>query len=176
MAIQVLQANLNHCARAQDLLFQSMAQWLINIAVIAEPYTVPARAEWVGDLDSTVALVSRSATSSPPFQGVVRGHGFVAATYEKIAVVGAYFSPNDSLANFEQFLVEVGAIVRQLHPTPVLFAGDLNAKSREWGSRVTDPFGQCLEEWAVAGAQLSTLRLRALLWHGVLTTGNVWRM
>ncbi|XP_063620671.1 uncharacterized protein LOC134793075 [Cydia splendana] len=150
MAIQVLQANLNHCARAQDLLFQSMAQWLINIAVIAEPYTVPARAEWVGDLDSTVALVSRSATSSPPFQGVVRGHGFVAATYENIAVVGAYFSPNDSLANFEQFLVEVGAIVRQLHPTPVLFAGDLNAKSREWGSRVTDPFGQCLEEWAVA--------------------------
>ncbi|XP_063372175.1 uncharacterized protein LOC134660374 [Cydia amplana] len=150
MAIKFLQTNINHCVRAQDLLFQSMAQWSINIAVVAEPYSVSAQAGWVGDLDKTVALVSRSTAGSPPFQGVVKGHGFVAATCGNIAIVGVYFSPNDSLADFEQFLVTVGAIVRQLHPTPVLVAGDFNAKSRAWGCPATNPKGATLEEWAVA--------------------------
>ncbi|XP_063634876.1 uncharacterized protein LOC134805517 [Cydia splendana] len=150
MAIKFLQTNLNHCVRAQDLLFQSMAQWSINIAVVAEPYSVSAQAGWVGDLDKTVALVSRGTAGSPPFQGVIKGHGFVAATCGNIAVVGVYFSPNDSLADFEQFLVTVGAIVRQLHPTPVLVAGDFNAKSRAWGRPATNPKGATLEEWAVA--------------------------
>ncbi|KAJ8734914.1 hypothetical protein PYW08_014164 [Mythimna loreyi] len=31
-------ANINHCAPAQDLLLQSMAQWSINVAVVSEPH------------------------------------------------------------------------------------------------------------------------------------------
>ncbi|XP_013166408.1 PREDICTED: uncharacterized protein LOC106116895 [Papilio xuthus] len=107
MAINLLQANINHSARAQDLLFQSMAEWKIHVAVVAEPYRVPSGNEWVGDADGLVALTSRSVAGSPAFADVVRGRGYVAALVGDILVVGVYFSPNRSLADFERFLSEV---------------------------------------------------------------------
>ena len=44
LAGRILQSNLNHSARAQDLLLQTMAEWNIgleHIAILAEPYRVP---------------------------------------------------------------------------------------------------------------------------------------
>ncbi|XP_046974642.1 uncharacterized protein LOC124540911 [Vanessa cardui] len=64
--------------------------------------------------------------------------------------VGVYASPNRSLAEFEQLLVEVGALIGQASPNPVLVAGDFNAKSTAWGSPATDARGEALEEWAVS--------------------------
>ncbi|XP_046976479.1 uncharacterized protein LOC124542592 [Vanessa cardui] len=50
---RLLQANINHCARAQDLLLQSMAQWswivCLDVAAVADPYFVPPRDDWVCD-------------------------------------------------------------------------------------------------------------------------------
>lgn len=46
--LDVLQGNLNHCARAQDLLMQVMAEWGLALAVVAEPYVVPPLPNWVG--------------------------------------------------------------------------------------------------------------------------------
>jgi hypothetical protein len=150
MALRLLQANINHCARAQDLLCQSMAQWLIHIAVVAEPYSVPPRDNWVGDTNGVVALVSHVATGTPPFERVSRGQGYVAAVVGDITIIGVYFSPNRTLAEFEQFLVEVGAVIGRSHPHPVLVAGDLNAKSVAWGSPATDARGDELLEWAIS--------------------------
>lgn len=73
----------------------------------------------------------------------------MAALADGVGIVGAYFSPNKSLADFESFLVELGAVVNRYHPRPVLLLGDLNAKSAAWGSPVTDAKGEALEEWAV---------------------------
>ncbi|XP_047996609.1 uncharacterized protein LOC125234422 [Leguminivora glycinivorella] len=151
MALRILQTNLNHCARAQDLLFQSLAQWMINVAVVAEPYTIPPRDDWLGDDDKSVALVTRAAAGGPPPpSGAFKGKGYVGALYGGIWFVAVYFSPNRSLADFEQFLYEVGARVGQLSPRPVIVAGDFNAKSTAWGSPATDARGATLEEWAVA--------------------------
>ncbi|XP_046974308.1 uncharacterized protein LOC124540683 [Vanessa cardui] len=108
MALRCLQANLNHSARAQDLLVQSMAEW------------------------------------------VAKGRGCVAAVVNGTAFVAVYASPNRSLAEFEQLLVEVGALVGQYSPSPVIVAGDFNAKSTAWGSPATDARGEVLEEWAVS--------------------------
>ncbi|XP_039762050.1 uncharacterized protein LOC120635182, partial [Pararge aegeria] len=149
MALRFLQANINHCARAQDLLFQSLAERLINVAVVAEPYYVPSGNEWVGDRDGLVAIVSRSAVGSPAFGQAVKGRGFVAAFIRDVLVVGAYFSPNRALVEFEQFLVEIGALIGRSRPCRVLVVGDLNAKSTAWGSPATDARGEALEEWAV---------------------------
>ncbi|XP_037303080.1 uncharacterized protein LOC119193535 [Manduca sexta] len=55
-------ANINHCARAQDLLVQSLAQWSIHVAVVSEPYFVPPRDDWAGDSDGSVAVI----TGVPP--------------------------------------------------------------------------------------------------------------
>lgn len=141
--IRFLQANINHCTRAQDLLVSSMAQWLINVAVVAEPYFIPPRENWAGDLDGLVAIIGATLVD------VSRGHGWVAALVNGIVTIGAYFSPNRSLADFESFLVELGAVVGRSHPRPILLLGDLNAKSAAWGSPVTDPRGEVLEEWAI---------------------------
>lgn len=127
MALKILQANVNHCVRVQDLLAQSMAQWLIDVTVVAEPYFVPPRDNWVADRDGMVAIVS-SASSSPPMS-VVRGHGAVSARLGELVVVGVYFSSNRPHSEFEALLVEVEAFVHRSHPLPMLVVGCLNAKS-----------------------------------------------
>ncbi|XP_075990126.1 uncharacterized protein LOC142985765 [Anticarsia gemmatalis] len=148
--IRLLQANLNHCAAAQDLLLQSMAQWLINVAIVSEPYMVPARDNWVGDRTGSVALIRLASHSSPPFEKVAKGRGCVAASMGSLTVVACYCSPNCALSDFEQFLLEVSRLVRWAQPSPVLVAGDFNAKSTAWGSPATDVRGEALEEWAIS--------------------------
>ncbi|XP_039761836.1 uncharacterized protein LOC120634995 [Pararge aegeria] len=150
MDLNLLQANINHCARAQDLLFQSMAQWSIHVAVVAEPYRVPSGDNWVGDTDGVVAMTSRSIVGSPAFVNVGRGRGYVSAFIDDVMVVGVYFSPSKSLADFEQFLAEVGVLISRRRSGRVLVAGDLNAKSVAWGCPTTNPRGRELEEWATA--------------------------
>ncbi|CAK1582411.1 unnamed protein product [Parnassius mnemosyne] len=120
-----------------------MAEWSIHVAVVAEPYFIPARDNWLGCADGLVAIIGETLTDPS------RGRGWVAAVSGGIVIVGAYFSPNKSLADFEGFLVELGAVVGRYHPRPVLVLGDLNAKSSAWGSPVTDPRGEVLEEWTV---------------------------
>lgn len=149
MALKVLQVNLNHSASAQDLLCQSMAEWLIQIAVVAEPYFVPDRVSWIGDLDGVVALIVQVAESSPCFERIKKGKGCVAALIEGVVIVGAYFSPNKTLEEFEVFLSEVERLLVWSRPHHVLVAGDFNAKSVAWGSSVTNARGEALEEWAI---------------------------
>lgn len=149
MALRFLQANLNHSARAQDLLIQSMAEWLIKVAVVSEPYYIPPRYNWFGDSEQLVAIVVQSAADSPLFTSVAKGRGCVAALVGNIVIVAVYFSPNRALVEFESFLVEVRAIVEQSGTHPVIVAGDFNAKSMAWGSPATDARGEMLEEWAL---------------------------
>jgi endonuclease/exonuclease/phosphatase family metal-dependent hydrolase len=146
-----IQANVNHCIAAQDLLIQSMTQWQTAIAVIAEPYCVRSRDDWAGDHSDTVAVVAQlQAEGASPFRKVTKGRGCVLVVLADVAVVGVYFSPNKSVMEFEQFLAEVGALVTEAHPTPVVVAGDFNAKSRLWGSPTSDVRGEMVEEWAVS--------------------------
>lgn len=51
-----VQANLNHCAQAQDLLMQALAQCRIDVAVAAEPYYRPSSHSLVGLRTSTAPL------------------------------------------------------------------------------------------------------------------------
>lgn len=150
MALKCLQANINHSARAQDLLIQTMVEWQINVAVVSEPYFAPSRDDWVSDRDEVVAIVAPTVAGSPAIERVAKGRGCVLAVVSGVAIIGVYASPNRSLAQFEQTLAEVGALVRQISPNPALVAGDFNAKSAAWGSSVTDARGEVLEEWAVS--------------------------
>ncbi|XP_045453781.1 uncharacterized protein LOC123663086 [Melitaea cinxia] len=145
-----LQANLNHCARAQDLLMQALAQWRIDVAVAAEPYFVPSSHPcWAADLNGTVAIVSRSNDGSLPFSVEERGPGYVVAKWGEYAVVGAYFSPNKTVAELEAFLDLLVAAVGRQAPRQVVLLGDLNAKARDWGNPFTDSRGEVVREWAV---------------------------
>lgn len=152
--LNLLQANLNHCARAQDLLMQSMAQWSIDAAVLAEPYLVPPLPNWAGDTNDDVAVVVPTSgdTSLTPKE---RGPGYVATIWGETVLIGTYFSPNRTLAQFEQFLERLERAVRRAAPAQVLLMGDLNAKSDAWGSPVTDARGAALADWvATVGLEI----------------------
>nr|XP_032527650.1 uncharacterized protein LOC116777942 [Danaus plexippus plexippus] len=116
--LRFLQANGNHCAGAQDLFLQSMVEWAVDVAVMSEPYYVPAQPHWVGDADGSVAIVTRPG-AVPPLAVKARGHGYVAAGYVaavrgEIAIVGVYFSPNRDLPAFERFLDKQPATLKDV--------------------------------------------------------------
>ena len=48
----IIQANVNHSTRAQDLLMQTMAEWNIGQATISELYRVPENSNWAGNRES----------------------------------------------------------------------------------------------------------------------------
>ena len=151
MSHRLLQTNANHCARAQDLLVQTMAEWGIDLAIVAEPYAVPpADNRWRGDAAGLVAIVTKGGNTGAPLVPGERGNGYVACLWGDRAVVGVYISPNISLADFEAKLEEIGGVVRRLRSDWVLVAGDFNAKSGEWVSPVSNARGEMLGEWIVA--------------------------
>ncbi|XP_038213330.1 uncharacterized protein LOC119833410, partial [Zerene cesonia] len=150
MALRYLQANINHCAKAQDLLVQSMMQWLVHVAVIAEPYYIPNCNEWLADNDGLVAIVVKMVDDIPPLRSTIRGHGWVAVILGDTLIIGVYFSPNRPLSEFEDYLLELETVIRQNNYRQVLVAGDFNAKSVTWGSPATSARGAVLDEWIVA--------------------------
>lgn len=87
-------------------------------------------------------------TNALPFTAVGKGEGYVVAKWGELAVVGVYFSPNRSLAEFETYLDGVAAVIMRSLPGRVLVMGDLNAKSALWGFPVTNPKGEALVDWA----------------------------
>lgn len=149
MPHRFLQANVNHSAVAQHLLWHNMAEWDIDIAVVAEPYRVPPGPLWMGDVEGRVAIVGKSGPGAHPLSLLERGRGFVAALWGETVVVGGYFSPSRTRRDFEQYLEEVAGPVRRAAPRQVILAGDLNAKAVAWGSPVENARGRVLEDWAV---------------------------
>lgn len=53
-----LQGNLNDSAGAQDLLLQTMLEWSVDLAVVAEPYYVSTQPNWAGDVGDSVAIIA----------------------------------------------------------------------------------------------------------------------
>ncbi|XP_052749771.1 uncharacterized protein LOC128200421 [Galleria mellonella] len=148
---RILQANLNHCRDAQNLLFQSVAEMGVDLVVAAEPLFIPLGDNWFGDTDALVAVgsVGRKPTS-PQAVGLFSSSGIVGVSWGEILVVGVYFSPNRSFAEFGQYIDGLGALIGQFSTRPVMVLGDLNARSMAWGDRVTTARGKLLEDWAIA--------------------------
>jgi hypothetical protein len=147
--LEILQTNANHCARAQDLIMQVMAEWGVCVAAVAEPWCVPPQPNWAAASDGSVALIVPAIGAFLPLVVLDRGPGYVAAEWERMVVVATYFSPNRPLIAFEGHLENLARVLRREAPKPVLLMGDLNAKSAAWGSPVTDARGETLRDWAV---------------------------
>ncbi|CAB3236245.1 unnamed protein product [Arctia plantaginis] len=127
-----------------------MAQWSIGVAVVAEPYSVPPRPNWMGDWDGSVAVVGSTTAHSPPLSLRDKGTGYVAVEWGGITIYGVYFSPNRSLNDFEVFLTSLETSIRRLASGHVLVLGDFNVKSIAWGTPRTDARGEAVEEWAAS--------------------------
>lgn len=89
--IGLLQANLNHCAAAQDLFRHALAQWQIDVAVVAEPYFVLDKPNWHGDMDGSVVIVGGNwGGGTLPLEPSTRGRGFVTTRHGETVVVGTH--------------------------------------------------------------------------------------
>ena len=129
----IIQANLNHSARAQDLLLQTMTEHDIGIAAVSEPYRVPENSNYVGDLTGTAAIFRMGSTASPALKTIVRSRSFVVPSWGGIAIVSLYASPNTPMTTFRKLLDKARDCVAPLVAQNVLigdfFLGDFNAKS-----------------------------------------------
>jgi hypothetical protein len=165
--LHLLQCNLGHARRAQDLLCQTIRESRIALAVVAEPYRVPGAPNWAQDTSGREAI-----TWSPVLGAhgalLYRGNGYVAIEWAGIVIVGIYVSPNSGLAAFGDYLDKVGACVRRCHPRQVLVLGDFNVHSAMWGNGRATARGRWLTDWA-AGLGL------LLANSGTVKTCVAWR-
>lgn len=57
MMIRFIQANLNHCRVAQDLLYQYMVKEKVDIAVLSDPHRIDSTASWYADCGQQRAAI-----------------------------------------------------------------------------------------------------------------------
>jgi len=147
---RLIQSNVNHAPSAQDLLLQTMAERGVEIAVVAEPHRVPPdRSDWASDpTKKEVALTWRNTDTSLPCTFLEAGGSYVAARWGQWLVVGVYLPPRLKLPEVEGRLDDIQACVERYRQWPALVAGDFNAHSVKWGSRLTNAKGIAVENWA----------------------------
>lgn len=142
--MQVTQLNLNHCDAAQQLLHQAVSESATDIAIIADPYRIPAgNGNWVADSAGMAAIWT---TSRYPVQEVVStsNEGFVVAKVDGVFFCSCYAPPRWSIERFSQMVDRITVELAGLRP--VVIAGDFNAWAVEWGSRFTNQRGKTLLE------------------------------
>lgn len=150
MPNKILQANINHASQAQDLLMQVMAERGTGIAVISEPYRIPADNPcWLGDRTGTVAIAWQATDNLLPCAPIESVDGFVAAQacglwrkWGDIHVVGTYLPPSLTFPQFEQRLDLIEMCLSRLNNRPTILVEDFNSKSTLWGSWTTDQRGR----------------------------------
>jgi hypothetical protein len=135
---------------------QTLVEWSVAIAVVAEPYSVPAHPRWFGGEGDSVAIYWSGNSDDPHCNLLHKGLGYVVVEWGPMVVVGCYISPNCGLAAFETYLDGLANHIRAYLPRPILVLGDFNAHSREWGDARDDIRGETILEWA-AGLDLRLL-------------------
>lgn len=97
MAVKLLQVNLNHSRRAQDLFCYALERG-IGLGIVAEPYRVPDKnPNWAGDDDGSV--VRNTAFRSPPLTVKERGRGYVAVEWGSTTYIACYAPPPDGASS-----------------------------------------------------------------------------
>ncbi|XP_047370500.1 uncharacterized protein LOC124957532 [Vespa velutina] len=138
MASAVLQINLNHARRAQDILLQRMRENSVEIAVIAEPWWVPSGDErWFSSLGGTSLCAVLVGENGRPCSLVRRGLFYVAVKWGDSLVVSLYFPPSENINMFSRLLDELEELLETFPTLPALVDGDFNARFSRW-----DPKGR----------------------------------
>lgn len=142
-----LQINLNRSFGAQNLLLQYMAERDAQVAIVSEPNnnSTGTSPTWLVDLTGLAVIVWKP---SLPFRCVCvhRGRGFVLARCGDIVVASCYFSPNLPFADYDLVMQELLEALRAVSPTPILVAGDFNARSTLWGCNTNSSSAEYLND------------------------------
>ncbi|XP_047368628.1 uncharacterized protein LOC124956620 [Vespa velutina] len=150
MSSAVLQINLNHARRAQDILIQRMRENSVEIAVIAEPWWVPSGDErWFSSLGGTSLSAVLVGENGRPCSLVCRGLFYVAVKWGDSLVVSVYFPPSENINMFSRLLDELEEHLETFPTLPALVAGDFNARFSRWDPKGrSNCRGELLYAWA----------------------------
>lgn len=141
--MRVIQINLNHCEAAQDLLYQEIVELKADVAIISEPFQIPANGMWLADREKWSAIY---ACGNYPIQEIPLDteSGVIAAKINGIYFYSCYAPPRLNIQEFNMLLDKIADNARGRHPT--IIAGDFNAWASEWGSKSTNTRGTMLLE------------------------------
>lgn len=143
--VRFLQANLNHCGLAQDLLSQRVRTERTDVVLVSDPHMASVRSpEWLtsaGSGRAAIWVVSDNITVAD----VTRDTEFVTARLCGIQVISCYVSPSLNTTEFDEFLLKLSDKIRSFRRgTPILVAGDFNARAAAWGDWITNARGSVL--------------------------------
>lgn len=141
--LRFLQANLNHCKVAQDLLMKFMQEEAIDVAILSDPYRIQDNGcDRLADASTQRAAILVFGKQIS-VSNVIRDAEFVSAKVGGYQVYSCYATPNPATRDaFGNLLLRLEDSIRLVpRGTPVVVAGDFNARSAAWGDRVTSRRG-----------------------------------
>ncbi|XP_076301847.1 uncharacterized protein LOC143219944 [Lasioglossum baleicum] len=143
--IKILQINLNHCKNAQELLTQSAMQYAIDVVLISEPWSPPSY--WHNDGHKSASIwLPQPGNKLNRVKCLYKSKGIVAVQIQDHTFISCYISPNISLESYTERISELERFLDTINIDKCIIAGDFNAKSTVWGSRILDDHGTVVME------------------------------
>lgn len=152
MAIKFLQCNVNRSQQAQDLLLGYARETGVDLCIIAEPARRPDSIDWIASRNGLAAIFCLNLDLFAPAGRFRSGEHFVAANLRGLLIVSCYISPNTNRNSYIDFLDDLESAMIGTNGS-IILAGDFNAHSVLWGSRLNSGKGNLLREWS-AGRDL----------------------
>lgn len=143
--LRVLQVNLNRSKGAHDMAHATAMREHADIIVAGEPnVNLVKRGGWI--VDTRVDVAVHILNSNVQMVGVESKDGRVVLRLVDCDIHCSYITPNNTVTEFQE---EVDLIMQDIRRNgrEALLIGDLNVKSPEWGSPVTDQRGRILSEY-----------------------------
>ncbi|XP_066906400.1 uncharacterized protein [Halyomorpha halys] len=151
--MRILQLNLNHCEAAQDLLYQTVREQHIDVAILSEQYKNRDGNSWVSDVSGKAAVWACNSQAIQEVNNTLHS-GFVWAKINDVYIFSCYAYPSITIEDFANLLDRI--VLEASCHKPAIIAGDFNAWATEWGSRLSNRRGEVLLE---AFAQLNDMIL-----------------
>ncbi|XP_072759890.1 uncharacterized protein [Anoplolepis gracilipes] len=148
--IDLLQSNLNHCARAQDLFLHTLTQYKCGVGIAADLHRIsPNHPCWARDDQGSIAITWKEEVGSSSCIKIGAGRHHVAVEWGPVWMVGCYIPPSiRDLTRFGDVLDEIAVLVQRRLSEPIIVAGDFNVWNRLWGFRHTNGNGRVMKDWA----------------------------
>lgn len=139
--MKFIQLNLNHCVAAQDLLYQTILEQEIDVALICEQYKNLDNSVW--ERDSTDKAAVWACGNKAIEKGMRHPQkGFARVKIGGIFVYSCYVSPNITIDEFQEVIDNL--VNDAIYHTPTVIGGDFNAWAVDWGSQRTNERGRIL--------------------------------
>ncbi|KAJ3659369.1 hypothetical protein Zmor_011059 [Zophobas morio] len=142
--IEIIQTNTDPGKAATTLIYKSIEESKIARVITAEPQkSLVTGNKWITDENRDAAVYIAIWYLIKNYESNNKRFTFVET--RKIVYYSCYISPNTNNHDFEEYPNRLKISIKK--HKKVVFARDLNAKSRVWGSKERDKRGRILLDW-----------------------------